>query len=492
MAKHQVDIIIEGYNNASQAFDQVGASLTDMQKRIHSQFGQVSQTGFSEQLKRQFEARGALEDDLFNLTHGAKEQELRDAENYFGTLKIQWQENQSMLTTIEQTEIAKRKSIEDKYAEGSLANFRRYRATYMNIIRTFAVAGIAVRGLEGFTGALVSFRDKGAGEALTTFVNAIPLIGAALNKAGENIAELIVNSNKTIRESNAYLKEQLSLENALDKLLSQKEGTLNEINRLKMSSSELAKYDLEQEKKEQLKLVAGAEATATRMHLFQGLNLLRSAREARLLIDELYKLKEGEPALKKEAEAAEDFEKAMAELNKEIVTFGWSKEGKKIYDLAALGLPEEKEQAYLDKVLQLDKMTKARDLTKELDDTYKNLLKDIVAFGTTGGARQLFDLLGKGASLEQLAPLANLIDKMQKLQENESRNKPLGRLPGWAPFESQHMVGYTAPRIETNYEAQTARNTKTATELLRQLTQVQQQLLQKAGAGEMVTIADIN
>jgi hypothetical protein len=191
--------------------------------------------------------------------------------------------------------------------------------------------------------------------------------------------------------------------------------------------------------------------------------------------------------------ATEEYKKAMSELNKEIATFGWTKEGKKLYDFLPFLAPETS-QAYFDKVFDLDKMTKAKELTDKIGESYKNLLRDIAAFGAPGGVRQLFDLMEKGASEEQLAPLAGLIDKMQRLEDESKREtKPLGRLPGWAPFEAQHMMGYTAPRIETNYEAQTARYAKTATELLKEISQSQKQLLQKTtGGGGMISIADIN
>lgn len=500
MGKHSVDIILSAQDKYSAAFDRFEERMTDMQRRIAGQFGGTP-SGFAGSVQKQFEARTMLEDKLFELTHGAKETELRDTERYFSELRNQFKDNQSMLTLIEQNETAKRLNIEKEYAEGSLATFRKWRTEYLGIIRTAAIGALAIRGLEGITGAAIALRDKGFRAGYKALVEGIPIIGASMNRLGDNIAELIVNSNAKVAESNKAIRAQVSLGKLLNELTSQRKDILTQIETLNFSASERAKYDLDRERERRLEEVKAMQAKSARMWESgigaQSVNLYWGAEEQRELTETLYNKGIAKLSLDEQTKKAKTLGQALADIADEIYRMNYGEDELLRAQLIRTGLLSD-DIELMDQLLakrreekEFNEAEKERLSTEEkIRDTLKGINEELDTSGMDRYQKMVWDLIQMGAPDDAINAA---IDKINKIPAGEGINKStLGPTPGWAPFESKTLRGITSGSAAINYEAQTANNTRDIHKLLVENNRLLKQFISRNKNIQTVKIADIN
>lgn len=474
---YSVSIVLDAYDNASKVFDKVESRLTTMQQRINSQFAVPARAEFAQQIQKQFEeqfeARGPLEDELFNLTHSAKERELRDSDRYFGELRTKWADNQGMLTMISQTEAAKRKSIEEQYMEHSLAFVRKYRHQVMDVMKSAMVAGMALKVFEAFTGAAVAYRDKGPGEALLTFVNTIPIIGSSLVKSGENIAELITNSNAQIAQSNRIIEEQDAKEKRLNLILEKRVDLLGRINLLKAPTKEdRDQLVLDQQRDKAYATLKPVFQTASREH---DEGLYRAAKETWNMVNELYLLELGEPARLRQQTAETEalnkakqnqlaIEKEIEQAQGRIYELRFGKTAAETKQLEGKGASDEQ----LSRAKGLREIEEATISGQKANEDYAKTIKDmddaINKHGYNAWQGKIFDAMEQGISADKLNEMLSRYNRIeqQRLGENTA---PQDR--GWNYTEGRFLSGRSS--TAENYAERTAQNTEAQTKLLERI-----------------------
>lgn len=164
------------------------SEMTEMQQRINNLFSRSGLgANFTEQIQKQYDARLQLEDQLYNVTHSYKDIALRDNERYFNDLRIQFRDNESMLTLITETETAKRKKILEDYA----FSYQRFNRSIGMFVRGGIVTYLAAGVLEATTEIHKAVRQGGSSfqvfeHSLTALVHTIPV----LNRLGTAIEHL--------------------------------------------------------------------------------------------------------------------------------------------------------------------------------------------------------------------------------------------------------------------------------------------------------------
>ncbi|MGA2324278.1 MAG: hypothetical protein ABSG22_10565 [Sedimentisphaerales bacterium] len=200
----------------------------------------------------------------------------------------------------------------------------------------------------------------------------------------------------------------------------------------------------------------------------------------------------GDDAVEKtdaQIKGAKEYTKAMAELNREIETFGDTAGGKKYYDLKMLGVNPEDLAKYNKDMFDLEQMTKAKDLTKAIDDSFLHMETSIDTFGKSKGFTMLYEMLLKGAKIKDIQFLIPWAEKLQGL-EDKAKIKPYDPTPGLAPFEMGKMRGWASPNQTINYDAQIAKSSQESTSLLQQIKVVLDNI-HKAGRVQPVNIEDL-
>jgi len=220
-------------------------AATQMQQRIGSQFKTASFSDDQvEQIKRQFETRAELEDDLYRATHTAKQNSLKDNADYYNNLRSIYAKNESMLTQITQTENAKRAKIEEQYA-GLSAKY---------LIQAFAgkAAAIAMTAMvinksnTSMTEAVKIYNttNKSISDEIALYGKLVPFIGDVVSGYA-NLAKEASGLNKQLEVQAKLLQKNFELNNI-------QAGTLSDINIGNASSSDAKLLKIEQEKNEKI------------------------------------------------------------------------------------------------------------------------------------------------------------------------------------------------------------------------------------------------
>jgi hypothetical protein len=200
---------------------------------------------------------------------------------------------------------------------------------------------------------------------------------------------------------------------------------------------------------------------------------------------ELYdQITEDTKAFKTATDGAMAYAEAMKRINKEIATFGMSENWKAYYDFAGAGRTKEELKAYQNKIMDIENLEAGEAKIKAIKDVLGEMADKIRSVQENWGFGLIDQLIGKGVAIEDIRQLIPLIKEVQEITKKQ---EPFGRAPGWAPFESQTLVGHQAPRMTTDYQAQTAKNTAKQIEVSQKIEQAIKNLAIKRGESLVLT-----